>query len=292
MTVKPLEKMIEFYRPQYSDDTAALFAAMLKPAEKLALINPFLPTKKVLSAIGFLDEKIIAGQCFYRVPQTSKPRLIDGLLSHYFLDMSSLFPALLLPINPDMQVLDMCSAPGGKLLVMISRLIKNVVFTANDSSSARAFRLKGAVQQFLPAEVLSQIKLSIKDATFFGLKKPASYDAILLDAPCSSEAHVVNDPKLLAQFSGLKKNLPIRQYSLLSAALLALRPGGHVMYATCSINKNENDDVIKKICQKKGPDVQVIFLKAPGIITDFGMRILPHLHDMGPAYFSLLRKIR
>jgi len=287
-----LKKMAECYRPQFGEETDDLFAALLRPQSKVALINPFLPLDKVLDLIGCAEQKPIVAPHIYRIPKLCKPQVIDGILSHYFLDLASVFSALLLPIGAQANVLDMCAAPGGKLLVMISRLISNVIFNANDSSSTRCFRLKRVLEQFVPANHLSMVKLSTKDAIYFGLRKPASFDAVLLDAPCSSEAHVVQNTQLLTAFRGLKKSLPLRQYALLSAALLALKPAGHVMYATCSINKYENDDVIRKIVHKKGNLIELVSLAAPiGMKTDFGITVLPHLHGAGPAFFSLLKKL-
>lgn len=247
-----IARMADFFRASYGDKTDELFQALQKPQPKIA---------------------------------------VDGLLNHYFLDPSSVFPALLLPLAPDMKVLDMCAAPGGKLLVMLRRMVKNVQFFANDISRARSLRLRRVIKEFLPPHEQENIHFYCRDATYFGLIYPGQFDAVLLDAPCSNEGHVVKNPNLLKKFS-LTKNLMRRQYSLLSAALLALKPGGHVMYATCSINKEENEGVIKKIFCKKSAQCALIETFPPyGLKNQFGVSILPHLHKAGPAFFSLLRRL-
>jgi 16S rRNA C967 or C1407 C5-methylase (RsmB/RsmF family) len=214
-------------------------------------------------------------------------------MSHYFLDLSSIFPALMLPISSNSRVLDMCSAPGGKLLVMLSRLVPEVFYVANDLSYARTQRLKRVIKDFVPEDVFRRsIKVTNVDAIRFALQEPASFDAVLLDAPCSSEAHVVRDRKLLQKFTGLRKSLPQRQFALLSAALLAVKPGGHVMYSTCSINLEENEGVIKKALARKKRPCAVIGLTSPvGAHSDLGVTILPHVHGAGPAFFSLLKRL-
>lgn len=247
-----IARMADFFRASYGDKTDDLLEALLEPRPKIA---------------------------------------VDGLLGHYFVDPSSVFPALLLPLAPDMKVLDMCAAPGGKLLVMLSRMIKNVQFFANDISRARSWRLRRVVKELIPPHEQANIHFYCRDATYFGLKYPGHFDAVLLDTPCSSEGHVVKNPNLLKKFSP-KKNLVIRQYSLLCAALLALKPGGHVMYATCSINKEENEGVIKTILRKKNAQCALIETFPPyGLKNEFGVSILPHLHKAGPAFFSLLRRL-
>lgn len=285
------KKMAAYYRDQYGDETDHLFLALSMPQKKVALLNPFLTKEKIFDVIGEPESSTtICDMTFYYLPTDAAPKMVDGLLSHYFLDLSSVLPALLLPITPHSRVLDMCSAPGGKLLVMISRMIEDVFFVGNDISSARTLRLKRVMTSYLPKDFqTAHVKITTRDGSFFGLKQRDFYDAILLDAPCSSEGHVVNDETLLKKFSGLKKSLPMRQYSLLSAALLALKPGGFLMYSTCTINKNENDAVIKKLLHKK-KDICVLkaFSSPFGEASEFGVSVLPHRHHAGPSFLSLL----
>lgn len=282
-----IEKFIQAYEPQYGQETASLIEALIAYDEKIALINPFIEEHMVRDylktpLIDFLGQKIC---------QTAlKPARFSGLLSHYFLDRSSLLAPLLLPLKPGMKILDMCSAPGGKLLAMIFRGIQNLSFVANDLSAARSNRLKKVILDYVPHDI--PISFAAKDGSLIGLKQPGIYDAVLLDAPCSSEAHVIKDQGLLAKFSGLRKTLPHRQYALLCSAIMATKKGGHIMYATCSINQNENEDIIKRILKKKGYQVRTFSLTAPlGRITPWGVSILPHEHQAGPAFLSLLERI-
>ena len=119
-------------------------------------------------------------------------------MSHYFLDRSSLLAPLLLPIYPGMKVLDMCAAPGGKLLVMLNRLLPEVTFVANDISRSRVERLRKVLNHYVPASIGAHIRVSNDDASFFALNT-LQFDAVLLDAPCSSEQHVIKDPKKLRE---------------------------------------------------------------------------------------------
>jgi 5-methylcytosine rRNA methyltransferase NSUN4 len=278
--------MIACYREQYGDETEALFAAMIAPQKKIALVNQFVPANL------FGAQALSFGAQFVSIEKDTLPTSIEGLLSHYFLDLSSIFAPLFLPIASHMRVLDMCSAPGGKLLVMLMRLIPDVFYVANDLSSARCQRLRRVIKSYVPNEIAHRsIHVTNKDAVSFALREPESFDAVLLDAPCSGEGHVVLSEKLLKQFK-VQKSLPQRQYSLLSAALLAVKPGGHVMYATCSINRHENEGVIKKAVARKKTRCEVVNLETPfGLANEWGVTILPHLHGAGPAFFSLLRRL-
>lgn len=284
-----LEKIIADYETMYGSHTKNLIESLLIPNQKVALLNSFID-KNLLTKELSTSPNIIGMPDFIRkIAPENKPQIINDLHSHYFLDESSLYSGLLLPIKPNDHILDMCSAPGGKLLCMAMQHT-NIQITANDLSLSRFNRLKKVINDYLPLSIKSKIRLTNKDANYFGLKYANFFDAILLDAPCSSEAHVVNDEKLLKNYKGLRKTVAHAQYSLLCAALLALKPGGYVMYATCSINKNENELLIKKALHKKRDVCRLIPIKSTGLDTGFGVSILPHIHRSGPAFFSLLQK--
>jgi 5-methylcytosine rRNA methyltransferase NSUN4 len=251
---------------------------MLNRDDKVALINPFISNEP--------------GPLVKELAKENKPALINDLLSHYFLDASSCLAPKLLPIAPNSHVLDMCSAPGGKLLYLISRSIANCHFVANDISKARLLRLRKMINSYVPLSFQRYyIQFINHDANYFGQKCANIFDAILLDAPCSSEAHVLKDLKLRKNFTGPQKSLPKRQYSLLCSALLALKKGGYVMYATCSINPKENQGVIERLLKKKGEQCVVVPLTSPlGLRDQYGLSVLPHLHKAGPAFLSLIKK--
>jgi 16S rRNA C967 or C1407 C5-methylase (RsmB/RsmF family) len=286
-----LEYFINAYSPHYGSLTGEIIESLIKHEEKVALLNNFIDKEKLteISSQGYKEE--LCGFEIWHVPKLCSPRLIDGLMSHYFLDRASLVAPLLLPLRPGMKVLDMCAAPGGKLLVMLSRLIPDLDFYVNDLSRARMHRLRNVLNLYIPQILINKIRIHNLDANYFALNKKNYFDAILLDAPCSSEQHLLKNPKLLKDFKGLRKSLPQRQYSLLCAALLALKPQGYVMYATCSINKHENQGVIKKLLKKKSKLCALSALDAPfGLADDYGLSILPHADNAGPAFLSLIRR--
>jgi 16S rRNA C967 or C1407 C5-methylase (RsmB/RsmF family) len=284
--------MASHYRQQYGDRTYDLFQALARPIKKVALLNPFVAKEKMREISAQGQRESILGHDFYWLPRDLEPVSIDGLMSHYFLDRSSVLAPLCLPLSPNTRVLDMCSAPGGKMLVMASRGLKGVELFANDLSPVRFDRMRRVFRQFIPDDIYqAHVRTSCRDAIHFGLKEGGRYDAIMLDAPCSSEGHVIKNERLLQGFKGLRKNLPMRQYALLSAALLALRPGGYVVYSTCSINHRENQEVIRRILTKKKDVCSIQELALPmGRDTGYGIAIEPDLHGAGPAFICLLKK--
>ena len=119
-------------------------------------------------------------------------------------------------------------------------------------------------------------------------------DAILLDAPCSSERHVIQSAQHLAMWSPSRpKRLAIEQYSLLASAFMALRKGGHLLYSTCSVNPQEDEAVVAKLFTRQNGLVEEIMLDDPRAEKrEHGCIIMPDSSGgLGPLYYCLLRKI-
>lgn len=233
------------------------------------------------------------------------PRLLDALqeptrhvsfqarphASPYFLDEASLVAASLLPLGPDAEILDMCAAPGGKSLILASRLGPDGRLVSNELSRARRDRLKRVLEEHLPQDLLTQVRITGFDASKWSLHAQEKYDAILLDAPCSSERHLIHQPKLLKEWTiSRTKSLAMRQYALLAAASLVVKSGGYVLYCTCSISPKENDEVIERLLRKKKYMQIENISTSKGEPTQFGWMILPDTTSAGPMYCALLRR--
>ena len=215
----------------------------------------------------------------------------EGLSSPYYMDRSSLLTASLLPVRPGMKVLDMCAAPGGKSLVLALALHGEGSLTSNDRSPERRRRMKDVFSSCLP-QCSVDIKITGFNAESWGLYEKDEYDCILLDAPCSSERHVMNDMKYLSEWSPSRpKRLSVSQYAMLSSALMAVRSGGYILYSTCSINSGENEDVITKLFERHSDEVEETEVSNGGEKRAHGTLILPDTcGGLGPMYSCLLRK--
>ena len=215
-------------------------------------------------------------------------------LEPYFLDEASVFAAKTLDARPGMDVLDMCAAPGGKSLVIASMLQGLGSLQSNDRSPDRRLRLTHVLENSLPASWLGIVKVTGYDGVKFGLHKKESYDRILLDAPCSSDRHVLNSPAHLEVWSAKRvKRLSVEQGALLAAAVDALRPGGVIVYGTCALSPLENDKVVEKILKKR-PAIRVMPIEDIPVgadRTEFGVHVLPDKSEgRGPIYCAKLTK--
>jgi 16S rRNA (cytosine1407-C5)-methyltransferase len=166
---------------------------------------------------------------------------------------------------------------------------------SNEFSSERRRRLAKVLDEHLDAALRERVRVSGFDAAALGGKKSeyGRFDALLLDVPCSSEAHVLQNPAALAQWTSARPRfLARRQWALLSAAFLLLRPGGSLVYVTCAISPEENEGVVSRLRGKYGnaaiPDAPDF---PEGEKTAHGRLILPDQADgMGPMYVARFRK--
>ena len=216
--------------------------------------------------------------------------LTEGLTAPYHLDRASLHPPRALDVHPGQTVLDMCAAPGGKTLVLALSLQGRGHLVANDLSPDRRRRLREVLESRLPSTLRATIRITGGDASHRGMREPAFYDRILLDAPCSSERHLLQAPDHLARWTpGRSRNLARRQYALLTSAFDALKPGGRLVYSTCALAPGENDGVVGRLLKRRdgvgirNTDDEI------GEVTDHGRIILPDRCDgAGPIYWSVI----
>lgn len=227
-------------------------------------------------------------------PGQQPTRLENGLLKEYFLDPGSILVARALPVSLAESVLDMCAAPGGKTLVLLSQLSSNAEMISNEPSGPRRESLTKVIQNYIARENRDHIWVKGSDGVQYGLKSPDRFDAILVDAPCSGEAHLLENAKELEQWSPRRsEGLAIKQYSLLSSAWSALKVGGHIVYSTCSISPQENDGVIQKLLKKKKSAVKILKpeLEIEPEWTEHGFQYFPDLFGFGPLYGCLIQKV-
>ena len=230
------------------------------------------------------------------LPAASAP-YSTGLVKPYMMDQASVLAAESLSLPNAGLILDACAAPGGKSLVLASGMAAGVQLLCNELSGERRRRLAKTLDEHLSEEKRRQVSVSGFNAAELGGKRKEweRFDAILLDAPCSSERHVIQNPKALAEWTTARPRfLSGRQWSLLSAAFLLLKPGGSLVYATCALSPEENDGPVLRLLEKYAgkiepgePDFTL------GEKTKYGRIILPDVSGgMGPMYVARFLKAK
>lgn len=303
-----------FYQSHWQERWPALLAALKAepiPIETPPSANSQVWPRQIIRLNPFCSEyptwqtqlkayKIPLPDCYLPPPslglfQQAIPRGEDGLFVYYILDPASVWIAHQLDVQPDHSTLDMCAAPGGKTLVLAAALGSNGVLTANEPSPDRRQRLIKNIRGYLPEGLRQQVWVTGRNGGLFAKSAPQSFDRILIDAPCSGERFLFSEPpeKWLSWSPKRSQRLAQEQYALLTAGLIALKPGGLIVFSTCSLSPLENDPVIEKLIHKKADQFKIETLKFDLPITEktrFGYQILPDKAGCGPFYLSLIRK--
>src|SRR5699024_3080763 len=164
----------------------------------------------------------------------------------YLQEPSAMTPASRLPIHPGELVLDLCAAPGGKATELGSRLQGQGLLVANDISASRAKALMRNLELWGIDNSLVTTETPKRLAGVF----PEYFHKILIDAPCSGEGMFRKEPNVAKTwdpsrpeyFSSLQKEIVSRGISM-------LRPGGMMLYSTCTFSPQENEGVISYILE-------------------------------------------
>jgi len=220
--------------------------------------------------------------------------LHEGLKQSYFLDPASVQAGKALQINEGDRVLDLCAAPGGKSLVLAQNLKPGATLKCNEKSPARRQRLIKVLDDHLDTDLRTRVDVSGFDATKWCLFEQEMYEKILLDAPCSSEGHVLQSPKHLNEWSPSRiKRLAQQQFAMVASALELLVVGGEMVYSTCAIAEDENDGVIEKLFKKRAGRFELLPIhESIGYETKFGWKMWPDTDaGVGPIYYTRLKKL-
>ncbi len=276
----------KFYRDVFGARWDGLRNKLLEPALQIARLNAFATQPFSVS------ENLQGVRYLTNLPARLPVADANGLMDVYWMDLASLAPAVALAPEPGEEILDLCAAPGGKSLILFEQMKGQGRLVANELSDRRRARLKAVFHDYVPAELLTNIDVTHHDGMRWCLYEQDAFDRILLDAPCSGERHLLHNPEELKLWSRARsKNLAVRQYTLLASALQVVRPGGVIVYSTCSLSPLENDAVIARLLKKKAGQVHLEPLEfAIGEKTELGWQILPDQTGFGPIYFSRLRR--
>ncbi len=177
----------------------------------------------------------------------------------YLQSLSSMLPPIILEPKPNMDILDMCAAPGGKTTELAVISSNEAHITACEMNHVRLERLKYNVEK----QGASCVYVMQKDSRF--IDDFFSFDSILLDAPCSGSGTLnLENLNLCKTFTRelIQKSIK-SQTALLKKALRILKQGSEMVYSTCSILSCENEDIVNKTI--KEANAQIVPIEFNGI---------------------------
>ena len=205
----------------------------------------------------------------------------------YLQEPSAMIPAAVLNAQPGEHILDLCAAPGGKTTQNALRMAGQGMIVCNEPIGDRARILSRNVERMgvTNAIVVSAWPEKLADVW------PEAFDAIQCDAPCSGEGMFRRHPETRDEWNpespaGCAK----RQGDILDSAAVMLRPGGRMVYSTCTLNKIENEGVVEAFLLRH-PDFELMPFELPGLSAPQGMlTIYPHRIKGEGHFVALLRR--
>ena len=161
----------------------------------------------------------------------------------YVQSLSSMVPPLVLNPKSNEKVLDLTAAPGSKTTQMAAMMENKGYILANELDVLRCERLKYNVEK----QRATIIEVNNGRGEVIGKKYDRYFDKVLLDAPCSGEGRfLANDAKTYRSWSERTvKELVKLQKKLFRSAYQALKPGGELVYSTCTLNREENEEILE-----------------------------------------------
>ncbi|MBU2898860.1 16S rRNA (cytosine(1407)-C(5))-methyltransferase RsmF [Vibrio hepatarius] len=215
----------------------------------------------------------------------------------YIQEASSMMPVSALfdnQYNEFDTVLDMAAAPGSKTSQIAARMNNNGVIVANEFSSSRVKALHANVQRC----GIRNTALSNYDGRVFGGWLPECFDAVLIDAPCTGEGTVRKDPDAMKNWSKeTVLTISETQKDLIDSAFHALKPGGVMVYSTCTLSVEENQQVCLYLKDKyqgliNFEPLDSLFDGAEKAITEHGfLHVFPQTFDCEGFFVAKLKKL-
>lgn len=164
----------------------------------------------------------------------------------YVQDPGAMATAECLEIQPDWWILDMCAAPGGKSSQLRNKLGENGILISNEIVHSRCKILTGNIERLGFRNTATTCLDPARIAQLF----PETFDMIMVDAPCSGEGMFRKDDIAIKEWSvDNVLHCAQRQKGILEHAVTALRPGGYIVYATCTFSLEENEMVVDRFLQ-------------------------------------------
>jgi len=220
------------------------------------------------------------------LPVAELPGFDDGLVSVQ--DAAAQLAPHILGAESGMRVLDACAAPGGKATHILERVAGELELVAVDVDPARNTRLEAGLRRAgFTAQVITADVMDV--ASWAGKQR---YDRILVDAPCSATGVIRRHPdiKFLRRADDIAA-LARRQHDMLASLWELLAPGGRLLYATCSILREENHAVITRF-KEAHPDALEIVPDVPGAVESAGpgVQLLPGGANTDGFYYALMER--
>ncbi len=286
-------------------DSKAFAASLSRPLAPCVWAHPLRLTRDRLATL--LAEEEISSQpvewsdTALKLDVNSRPGLTwlyrAGLMQ--IQEESAMLSVRLLDPQPGERILDLCAAPGNKTAQIAIALGNRGTIVANDRNVGRLAPLHATISRL----GLMNVTTTAHNGITYPAKN-ASFDKVLVDVPCSGEGTIRKGAgKHKSVSDGFRHWLNGTQYALLNRATDLCRPGGRIVYSTCTIAPDENEAIVDQILTERPNDLRVVATAIPGLQTSPGVtrwrdkaygeaisrsiRLWPHITDTS-GFFAVV----
>ena len=281
------QAFLERVADSLGDELPAFLHALGEEPVRALRLNPFKPAPGEAPGLG---ERVPWEETGYYLSADSAAGAhpLHECGAWYIQEASAMLPAAVLGARPGERVLDLCAAPGGKTTQLGLRMGGEGLLVCNEPVPGRAQILSRNVERMgLPnALVVSALPETL------ARRWPGGFDAVMVDAPCSGEGMFRRHPETRGEWSReMAEGCAQRQAGILDSAADLVRPGGRLVYSTCTFNPRENEENVAAFLQRH-PDFAPASFRLPGIDAPEGCFTLwPHrLRGEGQFAALLIRR--
>ena len=208
-------------------------------------------------------------------------------------DPSSVLAVQAAHITPGMTVIDVCASPGGKSILAADLAGEDGHVLAGDITSRKAERIRENAARCR----VTNLEAVVRDASLPDPAREGSADAVLADVPCSGYGVIGRKPEIRYRASAEKEASLVRlQRQILSQAARLVRPGGVLVFSTCTVNRAENEDNLAWLARETGlvPENPAPYLpealRGEKTLPDGYLQLLPGVHPCDGFFFARLRR--
>ena len=287
MNVELPEAFLSRMHLQLGSELPAFLCAMEEPPVRGLRINPLKPESRNCQIS--MGDPIPWEKNGWYIPEGLTPgtTLWHEAGAFYLQDPGAMIPVNVLNPRPGEMILDLCAAPGGKSTQIAAAMEGKGLLVCNEPIPKRAQVLSRNLERMGVRNAVAVSAMPDKLAE----KWPEGFDAVLVDAPCSGEGMFRREPETRLEWTADQAaGCARRQMDILNAAALLVRPGGRMVYATCTFNPAENEENVERFLNMH-PDWETEEFHLPGVDGNRGMfTCFPHRTRGEGQFAALLRK--
>ena len=281
------KEFLERMRTQLGDEYEAFLESLERPR---AVALRFNPLKGVQPALPFVGANVPWEPMGFYYDPDSRPGLhvFHEAGVYYLQEASAMSPVALLDPQPGERVCDLCAAPGGKTTQIAGRMLGEGFLLCNEYSPKRAKILSRNIERMAVANAL----ITNEDTAVLAKRFPDSFDKVLIDAPCSGEGMFRKEEAAITDWSQETVQMCARrQAEILHNGAQMVRPGGRLVYSTCTFAPEEDELAVAAFLESH-PDFEPEIIETPWFVPveNGGHRMWPH-KLLGEGHFAaVLRK--